>query len=205
MLGIIGKSILKNDVSLQVLYDSYYPIITDILRPFRNGIKIDGLDSLSDICNRDSFDTFLRSNGFVDVKKKLQDVVKELRRWARRQQNNKNNLKMSDGAKQKVMRCDLITRLDDLISCCDRCSTEFQKNKEDYNVIIEKLKNARDILKEIYLPRDNKIVDELYELIGSYLDDIDIEFRLVNKESITIFYIAEQVLVAVNKWKQIGN
>lgn len=93
LLGIIGKSILKNDVSLQVLYENYYPIIVAILQPFHNETKIDGLENLSIIGNRDSFDAFLRANSLDVVEKKIKEITKELYRWRREYQNKKKENK----------------------------------------------------------------------------------------------------------------
>lgn len=142
-----------------------------MLQPFHNATKIDGLESLSIIGNRDSFDAFLRANSCDVVEKKIKEIIKELYHWRRERQNKKKRTKTSNGAEQKRMRSETIACLNDLISRCNLKFANLQINKESYDVIIKKLITARDILKEICLPRNNNAItdfinwNQLYSLM----------------------------------------
>lgn len=57
----------------------------------------------------------------------------------------------------------------------------------------------------IYLPRNNNATTDLYELLVSQIDEIDIEIKCANSNLLTISSVSEQVLDTVTKWEQLGN
>lgn len=103
------------------------------------------------------------------------------------------------------MRSEIVACLNDLISRCNLKYANLQRNKESYDTIIKRLISARDILKGIYLPRNNNATTDLYELLVSQIDEIDIEIKCANSNLLTISSVSEQVLDTVTKWEQLGN
>ena len=189
LLEILEKSIFKDDVSIQGLYKKYYPLIEATLQPFPNKTKINGLVSLQEISTKNSFDTFLRANSTEDIEKKLCQLLKELRAWAREQQMQVK--KIPSGLEQRRMREEVINRLDTFML--------YFEGLEDNTIGLQiKLKTAKNDLNEMFLPKNDLRVISCYDTIMEELDKIT--FDNSSKCGEAVYNAAEIVLKYLNEW-----
>lgn len=206
LLETIDKSILKKDVSLQALYTKYYSQMTEILKPFGNKTKIDGLESLKIVSNKNTFDMFIRSSSYNAVEDNLKGIVTELRHWTITNANLAEVEKVPTGPEQKLMRLQIIERLDGLIEDLNSVSDRHAEDKAIIEDTLQKLRGAKEILSKIFLPRSiAKSVATVEKLYNEMMLVIDTINKNLTKQcdAENFLSLADSIFRAAKAWNEL--
>lgn len=193
LLEMIDKSILKEDVSIQGLYKKYYPILKEVLRPYKDKTRLNFSISDDILKSKNAFDNFVRTHTYNEIEIAFQILIKEVRVMI----FEVSDLQLvPDGAVQLKMRTEIIGRIDSL-------NVLFKEHSEEanYDILFNLLMKARNALDEMIFPRGDKRVICYYFEIMETIDELLWRLQTGSGE---ITSLCERINNVTNEWKMLN-
>ena len=108
------------------------------------------------------------------------------------------------GSEQKQMRQSIMTRLDSIIINWSPKFVVTDENKKLSDTLLSELKKAREILENMFIPREDMRVSEYYRIIVSQLDSLE-DSRVLNSLSgeVIIKPLVEKILETTKDWEKL--